>query len=518
MGSILLVFLLALPGTGASQDRESRIDLSSVSISSRAGGRAELELQLIDGGDHVISFRNGEVRLDGRAVGRYEPGGTLETNWRELLSHLAASEPREVASLLLEWKPEGLAGGEREAALRLEREFGVLLGVAAVETPATRSETVTVTGPGGTQLSIAPGFLSFETLTEKLSGLQSSLEELGKAAAEATDHLALIVHDDYAIPAGRTISGNLALVGGSLQLGGTVEGDVLVLDGTLVLEPAARVTGNVLQVGGEVAEEGGHIAGELLSLRAAEAEAAPPATVRPRVRVRSVAPRRVVRIGHRNRGFVGSATHNFGHAMSGLMGTIGIFLVLGLIGLATVYFARPQLEVVADAARYSFGRSFAVGLAGQVLFFPVLLILGILVITWLVIPFFLLAVALALVGGYLASAHAVGEAFAARRYQYEWLERLRRSNAYYYVISGLVLLILPFAVESSMWLLGGPGGFLRHLAVIVGCTATWVACTTGFGAVLITRAGTRNLGTPGWRPDDDTWPESGGTEEASTVG
>ncbi len=153
------------------------------------------------------------------------------------------------------------------------------------------------------------------------------------------------------------------------------------------------------------------------------------------------------------------------------------------------------------------------GLAGEVLFFPVLLILVVLVITWLVLPFYVLATGLAFLMGYLAVAHAAGEMFANRRYRYEWLERLRRSNSYYYVLSGLVLLLLPFAVASMLWLLGGLTGFLRGLIEFLASLATWVLMTAGFGAVLLTRAGSRGE-TTGFGP----WATEGSAEATAEAG
>lgn len=503
-GVILLSFLLFLPESGVAQ--EARIANSSVAISSRAGGRAELELELVDGTDHIISFRDGTIRVNGRAVGTYEPGGTLESSWRELLSRYATREPSGLGSVLLNWEPKGLSGVESRAAATLERQLHGLLESAPAELPVTQAESVTVTSSDGTQLSIAPGSLSFETLTEQLSGLHSSLRELGEAAAGAEDQLALIVHDDYTIPAGRTVAGNLALLGGTLHLGGTVEGDVLVLHGTLVLESSAKVAGDVLQVGGELTQEGGQIAGELLSIRSLAVEAVPAPA--PEVRVRAVDVRTNARHQRARPGFLSRPLRNLGHAAGGLIGTAGLLLVFGLLGLVTVYFGQSKLEAVADTVRRSLGRSFAVGLAGEVLLCPVLLILLVLVITIPVIPFLLIGVGLAMVGGYLASAHAVGEIFAARRYRYEWIERLRRSNAYYYVLSGLVLLMLPFAARAALWVLGGPGGFLRVLAATVACILTWMAVTTGFGAVLLTRGGTRSRVGPEWTAGETAWSEA----------
>ena len=118
------------------------------------------------------------------------------------------------------------------------------------------------------------------------------------------------------------------------------------------------------------------------------------AEVSPDIDVEAPAPVRVhVRSG--GRGFFGSIGHNIGHAVSGVFGTLAWLLAMGVLGLVVVYFFRSRLEVVADTVRSDLVRSFGVGLAGELLVVPVLLILVIGIVTWLVIPVYALAVALA---------------------------------------------------------------------------------------------------------------------------
>ena len=482
--------LLALPAAVTSQ--ETRVTGSSISISSRTGGAAALDLQFEDGAGHAIELEGGVVRIDGREVGSYTVGGELENAWRDFLRGEAGREASGLGRRLLEWLQDWLEdwdppNRERrgiESAATLQAEVDRMLAV----TPSTATETATVTGPGGSKLMIAPGGLGFDALSRQLEQLNGLLLELGDAGAGADENLELIVHADHAIPEGETVAGNLAIVGGSLSLAGEVSGDVLLLDGTLVLEPSGRIEGNVLQVGGELESLGGAVAGELLSVR----PVAPAERVEVRVEaVPSVSAQADARPTRRSRGFFHRVGSNVSRAISGLVGILGLLAGLSILGMITVYFARPQLETVADTVRSQFGRSFALGLAGQVLFWPILLILVVLVITWPVVPFFLLATALALAIGYLAVAHAAGEMFAQRRYGYQWLERIKRSNSFYYVISGLVLLLSPFAIAALLWLLGGLTGFLRGLLEFAACLATWILLTTGFGATLLTRAGTR---------------------------
>lgn len=468
---------------------------SAITLSSRADGRAELLLELESGREHRISLEDGAVRIDGETVGAYREDGRLGEAWRSFLREQLGRSDADLGERLLAWRAGPLPEGEGAAATALYEGIARTLGVP----PEPSEPTATADLPAGGQVSIAPGGVGFSDLARELERLQEALGDLGEAARDAGTRLALIVHDDYAVPAERTVEGNVALLDGTLRLGGTVSGDVLVLDGDLVLGEGARVAGNILQVGGDVELEGGVVEGEILADLAVErAEPSGRAVVEP---VAPAAPRAPRAPRHREWGPFDRLSHNMGHAVEGVLGTLSAFLAFAVIALLFVYFARGRLETVADTVRHEFARSFAMGLAGQVLFFPALLVLCVLVITIPVIPFFILGTGLALLAGYIAVAHGAGEMFAQRRYRYEWLERLRRSNSYYYVLSGLALLLLPFAVGSLIWVFGGLLDFLRGIVFFVAAVGTWVLVTAGFGSVLLTRAGSRSI-VVDWAPEE----------------
>jgi hypothetical protein len=445
------------------------------------------------GADRTLGFRDGVVSVDGEAIGEYESGGDLERSWRAFLSGPAAYEAGSLPGALRAFAEEAAAGSgsDRDAAEALLASVHALVGSGAAEAVET-ADAAEAAADGMAQaasegLTIAPGALSVEALTRQLERLDRSLSGLGDDVPDS-DQLALVVHDDYQVAADRVVAGNVALLDGTLELLGTVEGDVLVQDGTLILDPSGLVNGNVLQVGGDVERLGGRINGELRSLM----RRGPAVAVRsaPRVDVDvAVAPEAWTPAVPQRRGFIGSVWHNIGHSLEWLFVTLTFWLGFGVLGALLVYFQRERLEVVADTARQNIARSFAVGVTGQFLFFPILLILVVAIITWLVIPLYLLGVALALVVGYLAVAHATGEALAGLRY--EGLAWLRRSNSYYYILSGLAALLGLFAIAALLHLFGGLLGFLRGLAVFAGVALTWFAVSTGFGAVILSRAGTR---------------------------
>ena len=172
---------------------------------------------------------------------------------------------------------------------------------------------------------------------------------------------------------------------------------------------------------------------------------------------------------------------------------VAVFVAFAMLGFGTVFFGRRYIEVIADTASHSFGRSFVVGLLGQLLLLPTfaMLVVGLIftLVGILLLPFaavaYVIAAMLAGVGGYLAVAHAIGETFTRRRMAHGAF--VRAPNAYGYLFAGLVgLLGLWAAAALTGWM--GPVVILFRIAAII---VTWLAATTGFGAVLLSRAGLR---------------------------
>lgn len=172
---------------------------------------------------------------------------------------------------------------------------------------------------------------------------------------------------------------------------------------------------------------------------------------------------------------------------------IAVFVALAMIGFGTVFFARRYVEVVADTASNAFGRSLVVGLLGQLLLLPtfamlivglVFTIVGILLLPFAVVAFVVAAIA-AVLGGYLAVAHAIGETVTRRRMANGAF--VRSPNAYGYLFTGLVGLLGLWAA-AALFAWAGPVVFVFRVAAFI---VTWLAATVGFGAVLLSRAGLR---------------------------
>jgi hypothetical protein len=188
--------------------------------------------------------------------------------------------------------------------------------------------------------------------------------------------------------------------------------------------------------------------------------------------------------------------------ITGVFSTLMAYAVLVGLGFLAVFFARGHLETIADTARHSTLRSGLVGLAASFLVLPAF-VLGALALAISIVgiplllvylPLFPLAVVLAAVGGYLAVAHGAGEALAERRFRgTEWFTR---ANSYYYVITGVGLLLVLFITAHIITMAGPWLGFLQGLLKFLAIMVTWVAVMVGFGAFLLSRGGTRPVVEP----------------------
>lgn len=269
---------------------------------------------------------------------------------------------------------------------------------------------------------------------------------------------------DYSVGSSETIEGHLLVLDGTLDVYGTIRGNVVVSSGDAVLHPGAHITGDILTIGGLMRIEGGRVDGDIRTLASGPVREAESATLS--------TPARMLR---------NSA------------GLAGLFVTLAGLGFGLVLFGRPHLEIVADTVSHSFGRSLVVGILAEMLVVPtfgmlvvglLLTVVGILLVPFAVVAFGLLVV-VGLIGGYLAVAHAMGETYVRRRMAAGIMGG--SANSYRFVIIGLIGLLSLWAV----WVLFGWVPVAGTLIKILAALATWLLATVGFGAMLLSRAGAR---------------------------
>lgn len=294
-----------------------------------------------------------------------------------------------------------------------------------------------------------------ETLERQLrSALQDPLGHTRLTVMGGTARLG-----NYSLGSAETMRGHLVVLEGDAEIHGRLEGNLVTLDGDIILHPGAAVVGDVLAINGHIRGTPGVITGSSSTLQPRDL---PPPDSLPTL------------VGRRS------------------LGLVAVLATFVLLGFGLVTFGRPNLEIVSDTVRHSFGRAFVAGLLAQVLLLPtfgmlvvglVLTIAGALLVPFAAAVYVILAI-LAVLAGVLAVAHAMGETITRRR-----LARGRplSPNAYRYVATGLAAL----AAVWVAWVLAGWIPVAGTLAFLLAALATWGVATVGFGAALLSRGGIR---------------------------
>jgi hypothetical protein len=429
-------------------------------------------------------------------VGSYQPGGALEAAWRAFLRDVSAGEVSaplvNLASTELEAEEAAtetimdalspyLAASSSQAtevtttdeSAAVAEDIGSAISEAAAASAAAAlaASSIQVEGElveGGLVIQLS----ELDGLAESLSriGLTPELERLLNGDLKGPVRIVLEA-DEYRLPAGARLDEMLILVETDAVVSGTIGSNVLVADGTLRITDTGVIEGDVIGIDASVHNEGS-ILGELRSAeKIAPVVVAP---VAPRVRIRGARP---------------SAINRVWSGLGSLAKTIAMYLFFGFLGALVVYFFRNNLETVSDTVSYSFGRSFLAGLAAEILFLPVGLVLTVLIVTAIAVPFYALGFALLALLGYIGVAHAAGENLTRRRFS--WTARMRRSNSYYYVLNGLGVLLALFVGAAITEMAYPLLGWAHDLLIASAWILTWVAATSGLGGALLSRAGTR---------------------------
>jgi len=273
------------------------------------------------------------------------------------------------------------------------------------------------------------------------------------------------------VPAGTRVQ-NVMVLSGPVDVYGTVDEDAMVLSGDLTIHPGAKVGGDAVSVFGKVhLLDGGTVGGELRSMSGTDG----------RRTTQAVAP---VRAG----------TESTWHAIKLVLGWLTVLLVIGLGVLVT---AAPYLDGVAEAFEVSFARALGVGIVGQMLVLPGLLVvvvaLALTVVGVLAIPLALVAGVVAFAGlltlGFLAVAFVTGRSIlGGERGPTRRRATSARGEALAALSVGVCIYLVVWLAAAALTSLPAVAVLVRTIALAV----TWVAATAGLGAALISRAGTRS--------------------------
>lgn len=494
IGSILLVLLLWMLPAGLSAQSRTVVS-NSLAISN---SDATLHLEFAGGGTLDLALSDGAVFIDGEQVGSYTRGDDLDAAWRSFLGQITPLDDGPLGEALRNWDPPtSLSGGSLDVARLLDQAMESSL---ALDSPALVQIEAS---DGDLSVSASVNLSQLQALSEA-SGLREILETLRNLDLS---EIKVYVGEDVLIEADTEIVGTLVVLQGDLTIAGRVRGDVIVSGGVVEFLDEGHVDGTIRLSDARMIEyEARNVSGGVISFDEDDE-----ATLENRIRVTR------------------TSSHSFfrpfralGHGISALVGDLIQFLILSTIAFGVIFFAKDNLEVVAQTARYSPARAGMVGFAGAFLFLPVWVLgcvaLAISIVGIIALPFwvilFPIVVACAAGLGYMAVARNIGEWVAGQRFRgFEWVQA---SNTLYATVSGIGALIA-FSVVGHLVGILPIVGLLKGLFLTVGSIATAVATFIGFGAVLITRGGRRTEfyggGWPGGMGDSG----DGGAEDEVVV-
>ncbi len=282
---------------------------------------------------------------------------------------------------------------------------------------------------------------------------------------------------DVTVAEDEAIGDDVVAILGSARVDGRVDGNVVAIAGSVHLGPKANVRGDVTAVGGSVERaESTIVSGQINEIRVAQPNFGPLMNFHP----------------WRDWHWFGETVRNpFGGSID-LVATLVRVGLVGLLAALMIAVLPAPVRRVADRVATEPWRAGFVGLAAQLLFVPLLVITVVVLAVsiigiplLLLVPFALLAVAVALLMGFAASACAVGQ----------WVGRRAGSGMPGLLVSLVVGLAVVFAltvIAKFLGLVGLPVSMVLGVVLAIGFVVEYVAWTVGLGGVLLSRFGRRD--------------------------
>ena len=490
------LLIAIVPAVVSGQDRS--VVSNQLAISQT---EAALFLEFADNGTLEIALRDGAVVIDGEAQGSFLQGDALDTAWRSLLGEIVSLSNGPLGEALRSWEaPSSLEDQGLSLAQLLDR---------TLEDALTTADASASVDPGPALVIDA----TVPDLRRSLAALLSRSDLLGRLGEvlDALDLATSRIHigENIVVARNETVEGTVVVIDADARVEGLVEGDIVVIEGSLEVVQGGQVTGEIRLV--DSSYEGvdpSTLSGRLIRIESEGAaidgldDAEELEDLADRIRrevrdelrneLRSELQEEFQAAGEGRRGY--RPLREIGNGIREVAGSLITFVLLSLLALGAVYFAKDNLEVVADAAQRNPMRAGMVGLAGTFLVLPTW-VLGCIalvasVVGLVALPFWLVlfpvAVALGAGLGYLAVARNVGEWVASKNIS--GLEWLRPTHTFYAITAGIGTL-LAFWVSASFLGMVPFFGFFSGLFATLGTIATVATVLIGFGAVLLTRGG-----------------------------
>jgi hypothetical protein len=270
------------------------------------------------------------------------------------------------------------------------------------------------------------------------------------------------------------VTGDVSAIGGPVRIEGRVGGEVISVGGSVYLGPHAVVDGTVTSVGGTIEQDPGAV------IHGSKAEV-------------GLVP------FFRHRGFrVGPMWGHWGFwgGVSDFLGSLMSLILSGLLVCLVMLVARRAVERVDRQLVAQPWQSAAVGLAGSIFFWPLLVVVTVLLaitivgcVLFLLYPFLLLYVALLLLLGYTTVAYRLGRLLEARF-------NLNVGGPYATALLGVLALRIWHVLASLFDLVPGPFGLFAFMISLFAALVSMSALIVGFGAVILSRLGLE----PGYWP------------------
>ena len=269
-----------------------------------------------------------------------------------------------------------------------------------------------------------------------------------------------------------TIEGDLAVFGGNVNIDGTVEGDIAAIGGNVNLGETAVVKGDIALLGGQAnLDDGAVVEGSIVrpfnggfhtrfnhDFELPE----PPAPPQPPTP------------------WDGSWgwTNRVVNFFEDLAATVGLLLVMGVVGWLVSAFMPMHMKTVGDTVLNAGPVSFGTGLLTILVFMASLL----LIFTICLIPIpalFFVALMVAGLFGWIVIGQLIGERLLVATGQ-------RQPNLVMSTLVGVVVLTIVAKMPVLNWI-----PCIGFIFGLLGVLVTLVVAPTGIGAVILTRFGTR---------------------------
>jgi len=272
-----------------------------------------------------------------------------------------------------------------------------------------------------------------------------------------------------AVEKDEVIDGAVVAVLGSVRVDGEVRNEVVAVLGSIDVGPNGVIRGDAVSVGGRVRRADG------AQVRGAVTEVS--------VGGRGVHLDDVDDVAWRGGWAPWAFFAGFG-AFPRLIGTLFHLLLLALLAAIAMLVARPTVEGAAQRVSDEPVKSTAIGVLGQLLVVPVLILAGIVLAISLIgipllllLPFVVLFLIALAIAGFAGSAGAVGQWARGRL---GW----GPSSPHADVLLGVLIILSPILLGRIIGLAGWPAGPVVFFLVAAGIVVEYLAWASGFGAVL----------------------------------